>query len=132
VHDRAREQIRVVSRSAQHLSSLIDGILDISKIEAGRLHLSRDEVRLIDFLDQLVAMLWIQAAEKGLEFVFRRETGRLFELIAKLKSEGVGIIYVSHRMREIRALADRITVLRDGRLVKTWTPTALQMANLSS
>src|SRR6202034_1060671 len=48
-----------------------------------------------------------------------RETGRLFELIAKLKSEGVGIIYVSHRMREIRALADRITVLRDGRLVKT-------------
>jgi signal transduction histidine kinase len=72
VHDRAREQIRVVRRSAQHLSSLIDGILDISKIEAGRLHLSRDEVRLIDFLDQLVAMLRIQAAEKGLEFVFRR------------------------------------------------------------
>jgi signal transduction histidine kinase/ActR/RegA family two-component response regulator len=72
LHDRAREQIRVVRRSAQHLSSLIDGILDISKIEAGRLHLSRDEVRLVDFLDQLVAMLRIQAAEKGLEFVFRR------------------------------------------------------------
>jgi signal transduction histidine kinase/DNA-binding NarL/FixJ family response regulator len=72
LHDQAREQIRVVRRSAQHLSGLIDGILDISKIEAGRLHLSRNEVRLVDFLDQLVAMLRIQAAEKGLEFVFRR------------------------------------------------------------
>ncbi len=48
-----------------------------------------------------------------------RETGRLFELIAKLKSQGVGIIYVSHRLREIRALADRVTVLRDGRQIKT-------------
>ena len=72
LHDRARDQIRVVRRSAQHLSGLIDGILDISKIEAGRLHLSRDEVRLSDFLDQIVAMLRIQAAEKGLEFVFKR------------------------------------------------------------
>jgi ribose transport system ATP-binding protein len=48
-----------------------------------------------------------------------RETVRLFELIADLKSQGVGIIYVSHRMAEIRELADRITVLRDGHLVNT-------------
>jgi ribose transport system ATP-binding protein len=48
-----------------------------------------------------------------------RETGRLFELIARLKSQSVGLIYVSHRMREIRALADRVTVLRDGRHIRT-------------
>lgn len=53
---RPREQVRVVRRSADHLSGLIDGILDISKIEAGRLYLSRDEVRLNDFLEQLVGM----------------------------------------------------------------------------
>ena len=40
-----------------------------------------------------------------------RETGRLFELIARLKRRNVGLIYVSHRMREIRALADRVTTL---------------------
>jgi signal transduction histidine kinase len=40
-----RDQARVVRRSADHLSGLIDGILDISKIEAGRLYLSRDEVQ---------------------------------------------------------------------------------------
>jgi signal transduction histidine kinase len=44
-----RDQVRVVRRSADHLSGLIDGILDISKIEAGRLYLSRDEVRLGEF-----------------------------------------------------------------------------------
>ncbi len=48
-----------------------------------------------------------------------RETGRLFDLIATLKRQQVGLIYVSHRMREIRALADRVTVLRDGRHIRT-------------
>jgi signal transduction histidine kinase/DNA-binding NarL/FixJ family response regulator len=67
-----RDQVRVVRRSADHLSGLIDGILDISKIEAGRLYLSRDEVRLTDFLDQLVGMFRLQAAAKGVDFVFKR------------------------------------------------------------
>ena len=69
---RPREQIRVVRRSAEHLSGLIDGILDISKIEAGRIHLSRDEVSLPDFLDQLVGMFRLQAAAKHIDFVFER------------------------------------------------------------
>ncbi|WP_213772154.1 ATP-binding protein [Bradyrhizobium sp. dw_78] len=67
-----KDQVRVVRRSADHLSGLIDGILDISKIEAGRLHLSRDEVRLHDFLDQLVGMFRLQAAAKGIDFIFKR------------------------------------------------------------
>jgi CheY-like chemotaxis protein len=70
--ERPREQVRVVRRSADHLSGLIDGILDISKIEAGRLYLSRDEVRLGEFLDQLVGMFRLQAAAKGIDFVFKR------------------------------------------------------------
>jgi signal transduction histidine kinase/CheY-like chemotaxis protein/purine-cytosine permease-like protein len=71
---RPRGQVRVVRRSADHLSGLIDGILDISKIEAGRLYLSRDEVRLSEFLDQLVGMFRLQAAAKGVDFVFKRPT----------------------------------------------------------
>jgi signal transduction histidine kinase/purine-cytosine permease-like protein len=67
-----RDQVRVVRRSADHLSGLIDGILDISKIEAGRLYLSRDEVRLSEFLDQLVGMFRLQAAAKVVDFVFKR------------------------------------------------------------
>jgi ribose transport system ATP-binding protein len=47
------------------------------------------------------------------------EAAKLFDLIAKLKASGVGIIYVSHRMREIKQIADRITVLRDGHKIQT-------------
>ena len=72
LHAKPRDQVRVVRRSADHLSGLIDGILDISKIEAGRLYLSRDEVRLAEFLDQLVGMFRLQAAARDIDFVFRR------------------------------------------------------------
>jgi ribose transport system ATP-binding protein len=47
------------------------------------------------------------------------EIERLFANIRRLQSEGVGVIYVSHRMDEIRRIANRTTVLRDGRRVAT-------------
>src|SRR5262249_46306358 len=43
------------------------------------------------------------------------ETDRLFEVIKQLKSHGVSAIYISHRLAEIKRIADRATVLRDGR-----------------
>ena len=45
------------------------------------------------------------------------ESEQLFEIIRRLKQDGIGIIYISHRMQEVMELADRITVLRDGRYV---------------
>jgi len=47
----------------------------------------------------------------------QREVRRLFDTIAALKAQGVAIIYVSHRLEEVVELADRCTVLRDGRVV---------------
>lgn len=46
------------------------------------------------------------------------ETSLLFEQIDRLKSEGVGIVYISHRLEEIRRIADRVIVLRDGDKVR--------------
>jgi ribose transport system ATP-binding protein len=51
-----------------------------------------------------------------------RETELLFALIARLKADGVAIIYISHRMAEVFALGDRITVLRDGRRIDQVRP----------
>lgn len=48
-----------------------------------------------------------------------RETETLFQIIRRLRTQGVCILYVSHRMEEIFELADRVTVLRDGRRVAT-------------
>jgi ABC-type sugar transport system ATPase subunit len=47
------------------------------------------------------------------------EVDRLYRVIARLRERGVTILYISHKMDEVFRLADRITVLRDGRLVKT-------------
>jgi ribose transport system ATP-binding protein len=46
-----------------------------------------------------------------------RETDRLFDVVRHLRSEGLAIIYISHRMAEVYELADRLSVLRDGEYV---------------
>jgi signal transduction histidine kinase/CheY-like chemotaxis protein/purine-cytosine permease-like protein len=63
-----QSSIKVIRRSAEHLSGLIDGLLDISKIEAGRLQVYSNEINVHDFLDQLVDMFRLQAEAKGLVF----------------------------------------------------------------
>ena len=68
-----RDALGVIRRSGEHLLSLIDGLLDIARIEAGKLRLDHGEVRLHEFLDQIVKMFKLQAQSKGLAFRF--ETG---------------------------------------------------------
>ena len=48
-----------------------------------------------------------------------REIEKLFEVIENLKKNGVGIIYISHRMEELKIIADRATVMRDGKYIDT-------------
>lgn len=58
------------------------------------------------------------------------ETDRLFELIRSLKSQGVTIIYISHRLEEIFTIVDRVTVLRDGQWIGTHDITDVTQAKL--
>lgn len=60
--------IKTMKRNGEHLGDLIEGILEVSKIEAGRLYVHRDEVQLRPLLEQLVNMFKLQAVSKGLEF----------------------------------------------------------------
>ncbi len=62
------EAIRVIRRSAEHITNLVDGLLDIAKIETGSLKLYRDSLRIVPFLDHVVDMFKHQAAAKGIEF----------------------------------------------------------------
>jgi signal transduction histidine kinase/CheY-like chemotaxis protein len=65
-----KNAINVVRRSAEHMSGLVDGLLDISKIESGQLYLHREELHLREILEQLADMFRLQANTKGLEFHF--------------------------------------------------------------
>jgi len=58
------------------------------------------------------------------------EIERLFGNIRRLQKDGVGIIYISHRMDEIRRIADRITIMRDGRAVATYNASEATPAEL--
>lgn len=61
------------------------------------------------------------------------ETARLFRIMHRLRERGVTILYISHKMDEVFQLADRITVLRDGQLVKTvdrWEVSARKVTHL--
>lgn len=68
--------LRIIHRSGQYLTDLIEGLLDISKIEAGRLDLFRNQVCLPELVEQLVEMFRIQAEQKSLTLNFR-VTGHL-------------------------------------------------------
>ncbi|MEW6343362.1 MAG: sugar ABC transporter ATP-binding protein [Pseudomonadota bacterium] len=59
-----------------------------------------------------------------------RETENLFRVIRMLQSQGVAIVYISHRMSEVFELGDRITVLRDGRMVGAAVPSETTPAEL--
>ena len=48
-----------------------------------------------------------------------RDVERLFGIVRLLRSRGVGVVYISHRLEEVFLLADRVTVLRDGEFVAT-------------
>lgn len=59
-----------------------------------------------------------------------QETDHLFGLIRELKTQGIGIIYISHRLDEVFALADRILVLRDGRRIGERLPATTSRTEL--
>ena len=50
------------------------------------------------------------------------EIATLFEVVRRLNAEGVGVIYITHRLDEIRRIADRVTVLADGRTTASGLP----------
>ena len=72
IPEHRRGAVRMIRRSGEHLAGLIEGLLDISKIEAGRIEVYRDQVHPGEFLDQLVGMFRLQAEAKGIGFRFER------------------------------------------------------------
>ena len=60
----------------------------------------------------------------------QRDLEHLFQVIARLKAQGVAIVYISHRLEEVFAIADQVTVLKDGALVGSWPIASVTMPSL--
>ncbi len=81
--------------------------------------LSIAERQLVEIARALQSKARILVMDEPTTPLSSRETDRLFDLIRKLRDEGMAIVYVSHRMAEIYELSDRVSVLRDGTYVGT-------------
>jgi ribose transport system ATP-binding protein len=81
--------------------------------------LSRAEQQMVEIAKAFRSELSVLILDEPTASLTERETERLFALIEQVKRQGVGVIYITHRMSEIRRIGDRITVLRDGRYVAT-------------
>ncbi len=79
--------------------------------------LSPAQRQLVEILRALKSNVRVLALDEPTSSLTDEEVDRLFTLVRRLRDEGVAIIYVSHRIREILRLADRVAILRDGRLV---------------
>lgn len=75
-----RVSITSIRRSSEHLAGLIDGLLDISRIEAGRLEIARDKVNLRSLLRQTASIFEAEAKEKGIKFAWSTH-GRIPALV---------------------------------------------------
>jgi rhamnose transport system ATP-binding protein len=81
--------------------------------------LSMPEQQLVEIAKAIGADARIVIMDEPTASLTEREVESLFQVIARLRSEGVGVIYISHRLEEIAAVADRVTVLRDGESIAT-------------
>lgn len=72
IPEERRSALGIIRRSSEHLADLIEGLLDISRIEAGKLDIERNEVPLNALLDQLVSMFQVQAKEKDIALNFTK------------------------------------------------------------
>jgi ribose transport system ATP-binding protein len=82
-------------------------------------YLSRAEQQMVEIAKAFRSELSVLVLDEPTASLTERETERLFSLIEQAKREGVGTVYITHRMSEIKRIGDRVTVLRDGRKIAT-------------
>ena len=92
--------------------------------------LSMPEQQIVEIAKAIGADAKIVIMDEPTASLSEREVESLFRAIAVLRAHGVGIIYISHRLEEVFAIADRITVLRDGETVATRAASDVDRAEL--
>ena len=118
-----REQVRlgVLDKTRMHAEAC-EMLADLGfDLDANAIvgELMRAQQQMVEIAKALLQDVKLLILDEPTSSLTERETTRLFELIDRLKRERVGILYVSHRMGEIKQVGDRLTVLRDGKKIGT-------------
>jgi ribose transport system ATP-binding protein len=113
---------RAMERAARGALALLGEEIDPGA-KAGTLGVARQQI--VEIARAISRRVRILALDEPTAPLTGREISRLFEVLRRLRAEGVGIIYISHRLEEVFEVADRVTVLRDGRGVATVPASAI-------
>lgn len=114
-------------RRATEVLSLLGERMD-PEIPAGQLSAAQRQI--VEIAKAISLHVRILVMDEPSAALSGRELETLFAIIRRLKSEGVGIVYISHRLEEVFAIGDRLTVLRDGAHIDTVAVTEVDRRSL--
>lgn len=120
---------RAVARRAEAALARVDLKLDVSRPLFGCSIAVQQLIAIARALDISAKLLVLDEPTSSLD---EQEVKEFFSVIRKLRSEGIGIIFVTHFLDQVYAISDRITVLRDGRLVGDYETSKLPKVELVS
>lgn len=113
---------RSILATAQALAHQLGVRLDLRQ-EVRRL--GAGERQLVDILRVLHSRPVVLILDEPTAALSQSETARLFTILRGFRAQGIGIVFVSHRLDEVFALCDRVTVLRDGRVISSTAISAI-------
>jgi ABC-type sugar transport system ATPase subunit len=114
---------KIATEALGQLGEVIDPTAPVASLSLAR----RQLVEIARAISRKVRILALDEPTAALS---DREVAALFRLLRRLKAEGTGIIYISHRLDEVFELADRITILRDGAVAASSTTASLDRSKM--
>ena len=129
------KQINMKFLNRKELNNLTQEILqkyDICELNPQDLicNISTAKKQLAEIVKAIATKPRILILDEPTTSLTENEVAKLFNIIQLFKSEGIGIIYISHRMNELKQLADRVTVLRDGCFIECTNMSNLTMESI--
>lgn len=112
----SRVKWKDINKSSEKILSSIGLEIDPKNIMEG---LSIADQQMIEIAGALSKNSKILIMDEPTSPLTPNEVGKLFDIVKQLKDQGMAIIFISHRLEEIRAIADRVTIFRDGDLITT-------------
>jgi len=104
------EMARRVKEQLDRFELHIDPYKAVRELDSG-------EKQIVEIIRSLMSDSWLVVMDEPTSALSEEDKQRLFLFIERMKSEGISIIYISHHMPEIFGIAERVTVMRDGKIV---------------
>ncbi len=131
-HEPVRGSMRFIDRHTMHaearkILAVLGEQLD-TRAQVGALNVAQRQI--VEIAKALSRKVRILVMDEPSASLTDREIQNLFKTIRALKQEGVGVVYISHRLEEVFGIGDRVTVLRDGKVVQMTTVKGLERGML--